>query len=89
MPPKKEFSIEGVTAARDRKVTDQAGTQYRGPRLLRTKDAARYLGISPWKLRKLVQDGLLPFVQEAEGAAWRLDLSDLDCFVVRNKKVSR
>jgi hypothetical protein len=33
-----------------------------------------------------VQDGYLPVVQEAEGAAWRIDINDLNEFIERNKK---
>ena len=55
-------------------------------RLLRTREAAQYLSISPWKLRRLIQDGLLPVVQENEGAAWRIDVRDLDAFVERHKR---
>ena len=55
-------------------------------RLLRTREAAQYLSISPWKLRRLVQDGLLLIVQENEGAAWRIDVRDLDAFVERHKR---
>jgi excisionase family DNA binding protein len=57
-----------------------------GRRLLRTREAAAYLSISPWKLRRLVQDGALPIVQDSEGAAWRVDLRDLDGFIERNKR---
>ena len=56
-------------------------------RLLRVKDAAQYLSISPWKVRKLVQVGLLPVVQASEGGAWRVDVRDLDAFIERNKRV--
>lgn len=55
-------------------------------RLLRTREAAQYLSISPWKLRRLIQDGLLPVVQQNEGAAWRVDVRDLDAFVERHKR---
>jgi excisionase family DNA binding protein len=55
-------------------------------RLLRTREAAQYLSISPWKLRRLIQDGLLPIVQENEGTAWRIDVRDLDAFVERHKR---
>jgi len=56
-------------------------------RLLRVKEAAHYLSVSSWKLRKLVQDGLLPIVQDSEGGAWRVDVRDLDSFIERNKRV--
>jgi excisionase family DNA binding protein len=55
-------------------------------RLLRVKEAAEYLSLSAWKLRQLVQDGLLPVVQSSEGGAWRVDLRDLDAFIERNKR---
>lgn len=55
-------------------------------RLLRTREAAQYLSILPWKLRRLIQDGLLPVVQQNEGAAWRVDVRDLDAFVERHKR---
>lgn len=56
--------------------------------MLRTKEAAAYLSVSPWKLRRLVQDGLLPIVQENEGTAWRVDVRDLDGFIERNKRTA-
>jgi excisionase family DNA binding protein len=57
-------------------------------RLLRTVAAARYLSISPWKVRKLIQDGRLPVVQDVEGGPFLLDLHDLDEFVEKNKRVT-
>jgi excisionase family DNA binding protein len=56
------------------------------PRLIRTKDAARYLGVSPWKLRQLVLDGQLSFVNDGDGSPWRFDLHDLDALIVRQKQ---
>jgi len=55
-------------------------------RLLRVREAAEYLSVSPWKLRRLVQDGLLPIVQDREGGAWRVDIRDLDSFIERTKR---
>ena len=55
-------------------------------RLLRIREAAECLSLSPWKLRRLVQDGLLPVVQASEGGAWRIDVRDLDSFIERNKR---
>jgi excisionase family DNA binding protein len=37
------------------------------PRLLRTKDAASYLGMSPGQIRRLVQDGVLPVIKNGTG----------------------
>jgi excisionase family DNA binding protein len=56
-------------------------------RLLRVREAAQYLSVSPWKLRQLVQDGLLPIVQASDGGAWRVDVRDLDVFIERHKRV--
>lgn len=57
-------------------------------RLLRTKEAAEYLCISPWKLRRLIQDGRLPVVQDGEGSPFLLDVRDLDGYIDRNKRIS-
>jgi excisionase family DNA binding protein len=35
-------------------------------RLLRTKQAAEYLCMSEWKLRRLIQDGVLPYLHDGE-----------------------
>lgn len=55
-------------------------------RLLRIREAAVYLSISPWKLRRLVQDGLIPVVQDRDGGPWRVDLRDLDRYVEQHKR---
>jgi excisionase family DNA binding protein len=54
-------------------------------RLLRLKDAARYLSLSPWKLRQLIYSGVIPFVQPEPGSPYLLDLRDLDHYVETNK----
>lgn len=56
------------------------------PRLIRTKDAARYLGVSPWKIRQLVLAGQLSFVDDGDGSPWRFDLEDLDAYIARQKQ---
>jgi excisionase family DNA binding protein len=59
------------------------------PRLLRTKDAASYLGMSPGQIRRLVQDGVLPVIKNGTGehAPFLLDVRDLDSYVERAKVV--
>jgi hypothetical protein len=56
-------------------------------RLLRLKDAACYIAVSPWKLRGLVQNGEIPVVKNGDcaGGAWLLDLRDLDEWISRTK----
>jgi excisionase family DNA binding protein len=55
-------------------------------RLLRTRAAAAYLGVSPWKIRRLVQDGHLPYVSDSDRSGWRFDVHDLDRYVEANKR---
>ncbi len=54
-------------------------------RLLRTKEAALYLGMSPGKLRRLTQCGELAIVQHDEHAPWLYDLRDLDEHIEKHK----
>ena len=52
-----------------------------GKRLVRLKEAAAYLSLSPWKLRNLVWAGRLPVVQDCEGSPFLFDQYDLDSYV--------
>ena len=54
-------------------------------RLLRTKQAAEYLSMSEWKLRRLIQDEIIPFLQDQEGGPFLLDLRDFDAYIDGNK----
>jgi excisionase family DNA binding protein len=55
------------------------------PRLLKTTQAANYLAVSPWQLRKLIAQGLIPVVQVHNGARFLLDVRDLDGYIERSK----
>jgi hypothetical protein len=57
------------------------------PRLMRLKGGAAYLAISPWQLRRLVQNGELPVVKIGDSGPWLLDVKDLDLFVERSKRL--
>jgi excisionase family DNA binding protein len=58
------------------------------PRLLKTKKAAEYLAISQWKLRNLVQQGLIPYIEDGGGTSpWRFDIRDLDAYIQRSRRV--
>jgi len=58
------------------------------PRLVKTKQAAEYLAISQWKLRNLVQQGLLPYIEDGGGTSpWRFDVRDLDTYIERSRRV--
>jgi len=56
------------------------------PRLLRTREAAAYLGISAWSLRNLVYGEQIPVVQLADNAPFLFDVRDLDAFIERHKR---
>jgi len=57
-----------------------------GVRLLRTNDAARYLGIGAKALRQLVMRGELPYVQLKPGnSPFLIDRTDLDRFIEARK----
>jgi hypothetical protein len=57
------------------------------PRLMRLKDGAAYIAVSPWQLRNLVQRGDLPVVRIADSGPWLLDVRDLDAWIDRSKVV--
>jgi helix-turn-helix protein len=65
--------------------TEMKAQTYISKRLLRTKEAARYLGMSPGKLRRLTQCGELPIVQHDEHSPWLYDLRDLDSHIDKSK----
>jgi len=51
-------------------------------RLLRTKEAAHYLGMSPWSLRQMVERRELPYISSGDNtSAWRFDIHDLDRWI--------
>jgi|SRR5581483_1535104 len=52
-------------------------------RLLSTSQAAEYLGISEWKLRNLVHEGVMPVVR---GKYWRFDVKDLETYIQNEKE---
>jgi excisionase family DNA binding protein len=55
-------------------------------RLIRTKEAAAYLSMSDWNLRRLIQEGTFPVVQDHEGGPFLLDIRDLDSYVENHKR---
>lgn len=55
-------------------------------RLLRTKEAAQYLCMSPWSLRQMVEHRELPYVSVGDHtSAWRFDIRDLDRWIEDHK----
>ncbi len=70
----------------------QSGTPERkkkappGQRMLRVREAAEYLGSSPWKVRQLIANRRIPFLQDGDGP-FLLDIRDLDGFIERSKRI--
>jgi excisionase family DNA binding protein len=60
------------------------------PRLLRTAEAARYLGVGRKAIRALIQAGKLPYVQlQGHNSPFLLDVRDLDKFIESRKVPAR
>ena len=53
-------------------------------RLYNVKEAGRYLGRSPWTIRRLIRDGVLREVRQ--GRRVMLDILDLDQFIEKFKR---
>ena len=56
-------------------------------RLLKTKDAAKYLSVHPVTLLNMVYAGKIPRVQEAKNCAMRFKIADLDAWIEKHNKV--
>jgi len=66
------------------------GSRMHSPRLLSIKEAAEYLGLKVYALRKLVQDGELPVVRFTKGKTpnrkMYVDLHDLEEMIENGKE---
>jgi len=85
IPPMEESETEGMQRAKSERSVRQKKASP-GRRLVRVREAAEYLGSSPWKVRQLIADRRIPFVQDGDGPFW-VDIRDLDSFIERNKRV--
>jgi len=55
-------------------------------RLVKVKQAATYIGVSAWKIRKLIQQGLIPYIPgDGATAPWLIDIRDLDAYIDSQK----
>jgi hypothetical protein len=76
-----EDSFSAVTG------TGAIASPFLQPRLVRIKQAATYLCMSPGKLRNLVQSGQIPVIRgESVYAPWLFDVRDLDRFIEQHKE---
>lgn len=53
--------------------------------LIRSKDAARLLGMSEWSIRKLAHDGELAYIQRSRTSPMLFDPVDLRKWIEREK----
>lgn len=58
-----------------------------GKRLYSVKEAAEYLGRSVWGMRDLTWSQAIPIVKQDECRKIYFDITDLDLFIERNKKI--
>jgi excisionase family DNA binding protein len=54
--------------------------------LVRIRQAAQYLGLSEWSIRKMAHEGELRFVQRTSRSPMLFDPGDLNAWVQRNKR---
>ena len=78
---------DAAKAARRKKRKKRSSEEeLRQPRLLKLRDAARYLACSTGSLRTIVQSGRLPVIRGDGNSPWRVDVQDLDKFIEREKQ---
>lgn len=54
-------------------------------RLLKIKEASEIYGLAVWKIRSLIWNGQLPYIQD--GRKMQVDTIDLDKWIDDNKKI--
>ena len=85
IPPTEGIESNGL----ERPKSEGVERQKKAPpsrRLIRVREAAEYLGSSPWKVRQLIANRRIAFVQDGDGP-FLLDIRDLDGFIERSKRV--
>ncbi len=65
--------------------TQEKKSRSNGKRLYSIKESAEYMGRTPWAIRHLVWNGVLPSVQI--GRRVQIDIRDMDTLIERNKTV--
>src|SRR5215472_2300580 len=76
---------ECFRAVLHRKGEGPMNQELEGEGLIRSKDAARYLCVSEWPLRKLTHEGKLPYVQITDRSPMPFDKVDLRAWIERGK----
>ena len=53
-------------------------------KVLKNREAAKYVGVSPWKLRKLTHEGKVAYISDGDcTSALRFLVADLDDYLTR------
>ena len=53
-------------------------------KVMRTREAAKYIGVSPWKLRNLTHEGRVAYISDGDAtSALRFLVADLDGYLNR------
>lgn len=65
------------------KQAKQPRTRKVAPRMMRTREAAEYIGVSQWQLRQMVASGEIPFVRRKY---FLFSVDDLDSWIKRNRE---
>jgi hypothetical protein len=60
-------------------------TSSEGEGLIRCRDAARFLCVSEWLLRRMAHDGELPYIQRTATSPLLFDRADLRKWIEREK----
>jgi hypothetical protein len=63
----------------------QQSTSLDGEGLIRSRDAARFLCVSEWLLRKLAHEGELPYIQRTPASPLLFDRADLRRWIEQQK----
>ncbi len=85
--PKDATTVSGRTVS-SKPMNKSAKEVPLAPRLVKTTQAAEYLAISQWKLGNLVQQGLIPYIEDGGGTSpWRFDVRDLDAYIERSRRI--
>ncbi len=67
-----------------RSIRDQEDLQEWKNKVMKTREAAKYLAVSPWKLRNLVHAGKLAYISDGDStSAMRFLVEDLDDYLSR------
>jgi len=83
--PRETYDCNYVCPPPKRAIRSVSTTQSVTPRLLRVKEAARYRGVSSWKIKQMVHSGRLRVIADTGRSPWLIDIRDLDKDIEESK----